>query len=113
MLVPILNLNFFTTKKSIFLKTITLMVILGLEMSSNTVMAKVFDGHPYGGLTKNEQVNLYYSAANGYVGPDIERNWDLINARDKADEERLNKMLKMFNKNFLMHHYNNKFTYSY
>ncbi len=56
---------------------------------------------------------MYYSAANGYVGPDIERNWDLINARDKADEERLNKMLKMFNKNFLMHHYNNKFTYSY
>jgi len=76
-------------------------------MSSNTVMAKIYDGHPYGGLTKNEQVNLYYSADNGYVGPNIERNWDLINARDKAAEDRIN---KMFMESFYSHSY--RFTYN-
>lgn len=89
-----LKLNIARIKKSALHKTIVLMISFGVGISAGSAMAALYLKHPYDGTAMSEQVNTYYTADKGFVGPNINRNWAAINARDK-------KMLDLLRKRFM------------
>jgi hypothetical protein len=79
-----------------YLRLATVMLTLVLCcIEINSASASLLARHPYSGLDATQRAELYYSADRGYVGPDIPRNWDVINERDRRTEKCAEELLKV------------------